>query len=153
MARREGGAVVGLMGMLRRAMCRGVLDQPLGRASDREIDAALERAGSDRVKLFSPSGAIAPHRVRMAHMLAAHGVNAAYAVAQRWDALKIADHYCAHCSNARRCRNWLTWGRRNSAPSMFCPNAQLFESIAANQAGTGTLHRGPRHAEKCVRAR
>lgn len=124
-----------------------VLARPLGRTSNRQIDAALERAGLTRAALFTYGGAIARHRTQMAGMLEAHGVDVARAVVENWEDLKLADHYCAHCRNARRCSRWLQWGRRNDAPKMFCVNANLFASIAASQAVAASQNDNAHYAE------
>jgi hypothetical protein len=47
-----------------------------------------------------------------------------------WGAVREAERVCAHCKSAKRCRRWLDWGRHNAAPRVFCPNAELFESMA-----------------------
>lgn len=104
---------------------------------DDEIDAALREAGLARADLFTPANAIAHHRVHMAHMLAAIGIDVPRAVDEYWESLKQADGVCAGCSQTGRCRRWLDWGRANAAPDVFCPNAALFRSIPAEQVSAG----------------
>ena len=111
-----------------------VLARALGKLSDREIDSALQNAGLTRARLFTARDAIAMHRVRMAHMLAAWEIDANDAVAENWDALKEADERCALCTQAGRCRRWLEWGRINEASQVFCPNAALLLQLSAEQA-------------------
>lgn len=111
-----------------------VLARALGYLNNHEIDSALCRASLTRAKLFTPGDAIAQHRVRMAHMLAALEVNVHDAVQWSWDALKQADQNCSLCKEAGRCRRWLEWGRLNDAPQVFCPNASLFREIGLDQA-------------------
>ena len=113
--------------------CRHSVALPLTTADDRHIDAALEQVGLARADLFTPVYAIA-HRVYTAHMLAAHHINVVRAASSRWEELKQADECCARCSNPGRCRRWLEWGGPDDAPAMFCPNAALFDAIAAQQA-------------------
>lgn len=111
-----------------------ILARALGYLDDQEVDSALRCAGLSRAKLFTPRDAIARHRVRMAHMLAALEVDVHDAVARNWDDLKQADHNCSVCTQAGRCRRWLQWGRINDAPRVFCPNAALFLQIGVEQA-------------------
>lgn len=121
------------MALVRR--CRHpTLARPLDRPSDRDIDAALGRAGLTRADLFTPAGAIARHRVYMAYMLAAHHVDIARATADRWQDLKFANRSCAACRQKGRCRRWVEGGGPADATSVFCPNAALFQAIAAQQA-------------------
>ena len=122
-----------VMALARR--CRHpILARPLDKPSDRDIDAALDRAGLTRASLFTPAGAVARHRVHMAYMLAAHHVDIARATADNWQELKLADRSCAACRQKGRCRRWLEGGGPADATSVFCPNAALFEAIAAQQA-------------------
>lgn len=118
----------------RRRWNHPVLARSQEHLSDREIDAALVRAGLERADLFTPGNAIARHRVRMAHMLLAFEIDPERAVREHWEALKQADGHCSRCAQVGRCRRWLEWGGRNGAPQVFCPNAALFAAIAAGQA-------------------
>ncbi len=110
-----------------------VLAHPLAHLSDDEIDKALSRAGLARQDLFTPRSAIAQYRTRMACMLATLGVKVDEAVTEHWTSLKVADGNCSQCSETGRCLRWLEWGRPNSAPTVFCPNASFFLSVLADQ--------------------
>lgn len=110
------------------------LARSLSHLSDKEIDAGLVRARLSRTDLFKPHDAIAQHRVRMAHMLAALEIDADQAVASHWTELKHADGVCSRCTQAGRCRRWLEWDTHNEAPQVFCPNAPLFALFGADQA-------------------
>lgn len=114
----------------RRRRRHPVLARALTRRSDWDIDRALRRAALTRADLFRAPSAVARHRVRMAHMLNALGVDVGRAVTKHWQALKDADGRCARCAEVRRCRRWLQWGRVNGAYHVFCPNAALFTAIA-----------------------
>ncbi len=118
----------------RRRWQHPLLARSQARASDAEIDAALRTAGLTRAELFTPQNAIAAHRTRMAHMLAAFEIDVAQATAERWGTFKTADGLCARCTQTGRCQRWLEWGQRNEAPWVFCPNAATFAAIAAEQA-------------------
>lgn len=122
-----------LMALARRRR-HPVLARPLADASDRDIDPVLDRAGLTRADLFTPARAIAKHRVYMAYMLAARRIDVVRATAEHWEELKLADRACSVCRGRGRCRRWLEWGGPPEAPSFFCPNAPLFEGIAAEQA-------------------
>ena len=113
-----------------------VLVGPLGQAGDGQIDAALKQAGITRTDLFSPSHTVARHRARLAWMLATWGIDAPRAADEHWQELKAADEQCSHCPNTGRCIRWLEWGQFNAAPTVFCPNAELWSAIAAEQAAT-----------------
>lgn len=109
------------------------LARPLDRVSDREIDEALRRAKLTRSDLFTLPTALPWHRVYMAHMLKAYGIDPVFATAARWRDLKRADGRCARCASKVRCRSWLEQSGFDEAPSMFCPNASLFAAVAADQ--------------------
>lgn len=120
-----------------------LLARTVASVSDDKIDTALARAGVSRAGLFTPKDAIAPHRVYMAHMLVVFGVDVQRAAVEHWIDLKAADGECSACPRRGRCHRWLEWGQLNDAPRMFCANAGLFASIAAqqrqNEEGRGTL--------------
>ena len=109
------------------------LAQPLSDLSDDEIDDALIRAGLTRKDLFAPNNAIAQHRFRIAQMLATVGIDVGQLVSDDWASLKHADHKCSRCTQTGRCHRWLEWGRPNTGPQVFCPNATFFMSIVADQ--------------------
>jgi hypothetical protein len=112
------------------------LARPLDRVSDQAIDEALRRAKLARSDLFTLPTALPWHRVYMAHMLRAYGIDPVFATEARWQELKGADRRCARCASKGRCRSWLEQGGFDEAPSTFCPNASLFAAIAAEQRGS-----------------
>lgn len=116
-----------------RTLRNPILARPISALSDDEIDNALERAGLTRKDLFTPKNAIAQHRTMMAGMLATLGINVEQTVRDRWVNLKEADHICSRCTQTGRCHRWLEWGRPNTGPEVFCPNATLFNEIVADQ--------------------
>jgi len=122
--------------MLGRRRSDDPLVHPLGRADDGAIDAALAAREMDRADLFEPEEGLAPHRQRLAAMLAARGLSPNYVTARYWSELKLADHACAYCIDKRRCDKWLGGRRPDDAPHRFCPNAMTFERWFR-----GSLHR------------
>jgi hypothetical protein len=121
------------IGARRRRWQHPVLSRTLENLCDDAIDRALRYAGLSRAQLFTSKNAIARHRVRMAYMLAALDVDVDDAVQGNWEAFKEADRNCSLCRQPGRCRRWLDWGQINDAPRMFCPNADLFLKIRADQ--------------------
>lgn len=111
-------------------VCGRPLQHPLSQHSDDEIDRALQVLGKDRCALFSPGPGNAPHRQRMARMMAHCGVSPNFAVRHYWDALRQADQACVECHNLGRCKIWLGCPIIKSAPQRFCPNAATFAAIA-----------------------
>ena len=115
---------------MRQMLSNDPLLHPLGRAPDSTIDEALATRGLERADLFRwGKTTLAPHRHRIAAMLGAYNLLPTQITAHQWLELKRADHYCAYCTNKRRCENWLR-GRSpllDDAPRMFCPNAMTFE--------------------------
>jgi len=109
------------------------LARALSELSNDEIDNALLRAGLTRKDLFTAGDAIAQYRVRMAYMLTTLGINVEQAVREHWASLKDADCNCSQCNQTGRCLRWLEWGRPNTGPQGFCPNATFFMSIVADQ--------------------
>jgi hypothetical protein len=49
--------------------------------------------------------------------------------------LRDAERVCAFCQDVRRCRRWLAREAGTDAPRLFCPNAQLFDEVAASDPG------------------
>ncbi len=95
-----------------------------------EVDRTLRSIGKSRGDLFTVFKGNAGHRKRMALMLHHFGVDPDFATHSFWSALRHADKVCVQCPNVRRCRSWNSWGVRNDAPRIFCPNAELFDEIA-----------------------
>jgi hypothetical protein len=60
------------------------LRRPLGRALDGAIDEALAARGMARADLFEPEQSVAPHRQRIAAMLAAQGLTPEQVTARHW---------------------------------------------------------------------
>ena len=112
----------------------GILRGPLGTANDAKIDAALSRLGLTRSALFSPPNEVARHRLRMAYMLSARGVDVDRATREYWPELKSADSTCASCASIRRCERWLQSPWHEDAPQVFCPNAVLFATLCSKAA-------------------
>lgn len=101
--------------------------RPLGRTPDSVINQYLARRGMGRADLFRGTKTLAPHRYRIAAMLAAHKLSAREVAARCWPALKRADHICAHCADTKRCDRWMHQPAPEDAPRTFCPNATTFE--------------------------
>lgn len=55
---------------------------------------------------------------------------------QFWDALREAEQVCAQCLAVGRCQRWFHGQPGDDAPRSFCPNAQLYEQIAAGRQQT-----------------
>lgn len=106
------------------------LRRSLADLSDEELDRLLSATGRDRGDLFTVFKGNARHRQLMALMIEHFGVDREYAVQSSWDALRYADRVCVRCANSKRCESWFSWGLRNDAPRIFCPNAELFDEIA-----------------------
>ena len=127
-------SIRGLLAALHHRFGRNILADPIGRTPDRIIDRLLSELGQTRSDLFTPKGARARHRVRMAHMLAAYRVDVPRAVEEHWEQLKAADNYCHYCPDPTRCQHWLERPWHEEAPKVFCPNETLFSAIASGQA-------------------
>lgn len=125
---------------LRRTFSRDPLLRPLGRTPDSIINRFLARRRMGRADLFRGGTTLAPHRHRIAAMLAAHKLPLNHVVARHWPALKRADHLCAHCADTRRCERWLRQPAPEAAPRTFCPNAATFAQWQRN-SGAGTSDR------------
>jgi len=102
---------------------------PLGHASNRSIDKALEVHGLARADLFTLGTTLAPHRHRLAAMLAIHGLSPKEIATDHWQELKAADNRCANCVNVEYCENWLRREDKKGTPQIYCPNAIKFEQI------------------------
>jgi hypothetical protein len=101
--------------------------RPLGRACDGTINKALAARKLGRADLFTPGNTLAPHRHRLAEMLAVYHFSTPQIVARHWSELKLADHRCAHCADKKRCDRWLRGRRAGDSPKRFCPNVTTFE--------------------------
>lgn len=101
-------------------------DRPTkGVASRRLADAVLSRA--DAVS--------ARNQVHqdMLRMMRHFSVDPAQVTPQFSNALRDAEQLCAHCLVVGRCQHWLHGRPSDDAPRLFCPNAELYEEIAASQ--------------------
>lgn len=105
------------------------LIRPIGRTPDGVIDAALAVRGLVRSDLFLPETSLAPHRRRLASMLATEGLSVLELAADHWSELKAADHRCKQCVETRRCERWLRSEGEDDSPRKFCPNAQMIERL------------------------
>ncbi len=112
--------------VLRRMLSGDPLLRPLGRTPDSVINEHLTRRRMGRADLFRGGKTLAPHRYRIAAMLAAHKLSARQVAVRYWPALKHADHICAHCADKRRCDKWLRRPAAHDTPRTFCPNATTF---------------------------
>ena len=115
-------------GRVRRA--EGSLREELGRLSPGELDRSLADAGLNRgdMEVIMRSGGA--RRRLMARMMRQFEADPKAIPPRYWGAMREAERVCAHCKSAKRCRSWLDQGRRNAAARVFCPNAELFESMA-----------------------
>lgn len=100
---------------------------------DEELDACLSEAGISRTELFSRSQTKSGYLQRMTRMMRHFRVDRDGVRPRYQGALREAERVCAHCMNVGRCKRWLEWGRSNDAPRVFCPNAELWDEIAAQQ--------------------
>ncbi len=122
------------------------LRRRLSRSTDGNLDRALSAAKMQRGDLFTPFKGNAKHRKRMAAIMAHFHLDRAQACESFWPELRDADGVCADCSKVRRCVRLQKWGLRSDAARLFCPNAALFDEIAAAErchqlgdAGSGPL--------------
>lgn len=116
----------GLAASLRRGRARRRLGRDLGVFTNKELADVLAKAGVRRSDLFTGFKGNRPHRRRMGQMLSRFDIDRETACEHHWRKLVYADKVCARCPNVPRCQRWLAWGRKNSAPNVFCPNAGLF---------------------------
>lgn len=118
------------------------LRKSLADLSDEELDRALTCAGRNRGDLFTVFKGNARHRQLMALMMQHFGVECERAVQGSWDALRRAERACIRCANVKRCQSWFSWGLKNDAPRIFCPNAELFDDLAqtGSEPRTGSMN-------------
>ena len=101
-------------------------DQPLEDVSNRRLaDAVLSRAD-----LVSARDQV--HR-DMLHMMWYFSVDPGQVPPRFSGALRDAEQLCAHCLVVGRCQHWFHGRLSDDAPRSFCPNAELYEEIAASQ--------------------
>jgi hypothetical protein len=114
----------------RRALRR--LNRDLAEFTNKDLADVLARVGIRRSDLFTGFSGNLRHRRLMGHMLVRFGIDRETACQHYWRNLVQAERACAHCSNADKCERWLSWGRTNNAPNVFCRNAGLFTQIRLN---------------------
>jgi CBS domain-containing protein len=112
---------------LRQMLSNNPLVHPLGGAADSAINRALAMREFRRADLFTRGKTLAPHRHRIAAMLAAYHFSPKQITADHWPELKHADHRCAYCIDKKRCERWLRESHIYDSPRRFCPNAMTFE--------------------------
>ena len=111
---------------LRRRYALSRLNRGLARFTETELEDLLSKADIRRNELFTGFKGNTVHRQLIGRMLAHFGVDHEQASEPCWIDLIYAESVCARCCNRRRCRRWLKSGRKNGAPTVFCPNAELF---------------------------
>lgn len=84
-----------------------------------EADVATARSGSE---------------TDMRRMMRRFGIDPARVPPHLLGALRDAERVCAHCLEAGRCRRYLERPQGRDAARLFCPNAGLFDWIAAELA-------------------
>jgi hypothetical protein len=101
-------------------------DQPPGDASARRLaEAVLSRAD-----VISARDQVHHDMLRMMWYFS---VDPEQITRQFRDALGDAEQICAHCLVVGRCQHWFHGRLSDDAPRSFCPNAELYEEIAASQ--------------------
>ena len=107
-------------------------DQPLGDVSARRLaEAVLSRADvvSARDQVHHD----------MLRMMWHFGIDLTQVPPRFRDALRDAEQVCAQCLVVGRCQHWFHGRLSDNAPRSFCPNAELYEEIAASQQpGSGS---------------
>ncbi len=88
-------------------------------------EAALARA--------DPASARAVVHDDMARMMRHFGIEPTEVPPDFWDRLRNAERVCAQCASIGRCQRWSYRQPSDDAPRLFCPNAELFDEIAASQ--------------------
>jgi hypothetical protein len=108
-------------------------DQPHGDVSTRRLaEAALCRAD-----IVSARDQV--HR-DMLRMMWHFNVDPSRVPARFWGALRDAEQACAHCVVVGRCQRCFHGLVSDDAPRSFCPNAELYEEIAASQQQRSALN-------------
>jgi hypothetical protein len=88
-------------------------------------DAALARADAASARVAA--------RGDMSRMMRHFGIEPDQVPPQFRDRLRDAERTCAQCVTIGRCQRWSYRQATEDAPRQFCPNAQLFDEIAASQ--------------------
>lgn len=69
----------------------------------------------------------------MLRMMRDFSVDSAHIPPRFWGVLRNAEQICARCLMVGRCQRWFHGRASDDAPRSFCPNAELYEEIAASQ--------------------
>lgn len=104
-------------------------NQPPEVISDHRLaDAVLARA--------DPASAGDQVHRDMLRMMWHFSVDPAQVPLRFWGVLRDAERICAQCLFVGRCQRWSHERASDDAPRSFCPNAELYEEIAASQRQT-----------------
>ena len=119
-----------------RAWRRQAQDEPL--PADPAVHALAEAV------LARADGGSAPAAARgdMSRMMRHFGIEPAEVPPQFLDRLSGAERTCTQCASIGRCQRWSYRQSTKDAPRLFCPNAELFDEIAASH-GTGRQQDDP----------
>jgi hypothetical protein len=79
------------------------------------------------------ASARAAARGDMARMMRHFGIEPDQVPPQFWERLRSAESTCTQCASIGRCQRWSYRQPTEDAPRLFCPNAELFDEIAASQ--------------------
>lgn len=107
------------------------LRRRLSRSTDEQLDRALSAAELGRADLFTALKGNARHRKRMSAMMTRFRMDREQASEAFWPELREADSICADCPHVRRCMRLLEWDIGDTTARAFCPNAKLYDRIAA----------------------
>lgn len=111
-------------------------DKPPEKTSDHELaDAILCRAD-----VVSARDQV--HR-DMLRMMQYFSVDSAHIPPRFWGVLRDAEQMCARCLVVGRCQRWFHGRASEDAPRSFCPNAELYEEIAASQQRASDSSKSP----------
>jgi hypothetical protein len=88
-------------------------------------EAALARADAASARVAA--------RGDMSRMMRHFGIEPDRVPPQFRDRLRDAERTCAQCVSIGRCQHWSYRQPTGDAPRRFCPNAELFDEIAAGQ--------------------
>jgi Family of unknown function (DUF6455) len=110
-----------------RAWRRQAQDEPL------PADPAVHALAEAVLARADVGSAPAAARGDMSRMMRHFGIEPAEVPPQFWDRLRSAEHSCTQCASIGRCQRWSYRQSTTDAPRLFCPNAELFDEIAASQ--------------------
>jgi hypothetical protein len=121
------GSVRGALARWWRGWRRQAQDERL--PSDPTVRAVAEAA----LARADPASARAVVHDDMSRMMRHFGIELAEVPQQFWGRLSNAERVCAQCASIGRCQRWSYRQPSQDAPRLFCPNAELFDEIAASQ--------------------